>query len=380
MLTLVLLPLAHAAQDDVIATLCAGRSPCAISETTDAGQDAQGRDLQVVELNLSSVSDPDWAFQVGEECKGRELHLLRRQQGAVVDTRLLLELCNDGYGAHGMGDDNISIADNRLTHGTSGGSTWRWDSTTTWQLSPYAVLETSHGSEWTMGANRSGDSWSWETLSGTGFMTTPSCEDQDQALPETRWMTLPVHPAEGSDGSLGDCTVSVDSANTTGFVVFGEPGEASDGGMRVALSDAGELLVAIHDDVWVDDAASWLLNDHIEVWTAPEASDDMACRFPLEVAQWGIALDGQVHAAYGAATAAPPQVSVSTTDDIRHVRIALGSVPEALTVVFSDTDDGLAQERLIATSTLRFGDAHSLGQTMALEERGGLCSRSAPKN
>ena len=379
MWTLVLLPFAQSAQDDVLTTLCVGRSPCAISTTTDAGQDAQGQDLQVVELSLSDASDPDGELRVGE-CMERELHLIRRQQGVVADTRLLLELCNDGYGAHGMGDDNLSIADNRLTHVQSGGSTWRWGFTTTWQLSPYAVLETSSGSEWTMGANRSGSTWSWENLSGTGFMVTPSCEDQDHALPETRWMTLPVHPAESSDGSLGSCAVSVDSANTEGFVVFGEPGEASDGGMRVALSDAGELLIEIDDDVWVDDAASWLLNDHVEIWTASEASNSMACRFPLELAQWGIALDGQVHAAHGAAGASPPQVSVSTTASTRTVRVALGAVPEALTVVFSDTDDGLAQERLIATSTLRFGDAHSLGQVKSLEERGGLCSQSASED
>jgi len=374
---LAFMTMAHSAQDAVAAQLCAERSPCSVSATTDAGRDEAGRHLQVVELNLSSATEPDWDHAVGGECDGRELHLVRRYQDAVEDTRLLLELCNDGYGAHGMGEDTISIGDNRFTHSQYGGSTWRWSSTSTWRLSPFEVVETWSSSSWTMGANRASESWSWETLSGTGSMVNPTCEDQDRAMPETRWLTLPIRPTEIPGGAPGGCAVEVNSANTAGFVVFGKPGDATDGRMRVELDAAGDLLVEVGDDVWVDGSTSWVLNDHVEIWTAPEASGSMDCGFPVEAVQWGIGLDGKVHPAHGSAALTPPDVQVSRTADSRSVRVALGAIPAAITVVYSDTDDGLTQERMIATSSLRFGDGHSLGRTRDLADHGGMCARGA---
>ena len=35
---------------------------------------------------------------------------------------------DNGYGAHGMGSDNLEIGDNTLQHWQNGGSTWRWSS------------------------------------------------------------------------------------------------------------------------------------------------------------------------------------------------------------------------------------------------------------
>ena len=53
---------------------------------------------------------------------------------------LLLKLCNDGYGAAGVGVDEITIGDNRFTHFQAGGSNDRWETTDTIRLAPQTLL------------------------------------------------------------------------------------------------------------------------------------------------------------------------------------------------------------------------------------------------
>ena len=75
--------------------------------------------------------------------------------------------------------------------------------------------------------------------------------------------------------------------------------------------------------------------------------------------QWGIALDGQVYKAHGAPVASPT-VRVTRTDGTRF-RIVLPDEGTGLTVVYSDSDDGARQKRLIATSKLEFGRTWTIG-------------------
>jgi len=71
----------------------------------------------VVELSLGK-RDPE----EGPECEQREWWL-RRPDKSVVK---LLEACNDGYGAAGVGEEDVSVGENRFVHERSGGSSWRW--------------------------------------------------------------------------------------------------------------------------------------------------------------------------------------------------------------------------------------------------------------
>ena len=76
--------------------------------------------------------------------------------------------------------------------------------------------------------------------------------------------------------------------------------------------------------------------------------------------QWGIGLDGQVHKAHGA-PASNPTVRVTRTEHGARFRIVLPDEGKGLTVVFSDSDDGARQKRLIATSQLEFGRTWTIG-------------------
>jgi hypothetical protein len=59
--------------------------------------------------------------------------------------------------------------------------------------------------------------------------------------------------------------------------------------------------------------------------------------------------------------------------NVLRFKIELPRAYPSLTVVYSDTDDGQKQKRLIATSALKFGDALTLGATKIIPEDRGSC-------
>lgn len=96
--------------------------------------------------------------------------------------------------------------------------------------------------------------------------------------------------------------------------------------------------------------------------------------------QWGIRLpDGAVFAAPGAPTARP-RVEVQRLPApegalAARVRVELPEAPRAFTVVYGDGDDGRSQERLIATSALRFGVPAILGGDFPVDPVEATCAR-----
>ena len=76
-------------------------------------------------------------------------------------------------------------------------------------------------------------------------------------------------------------------------------------------------------------------------------------------------LDGQVYKAHGA-PAASPTVRVTRTDRGARFRIVLPDEGTGLTVVYSDSDDGARQKRLIATSNFRFGRTWTIGSVSTI--------------
>src|SRR5689334_8552478 len=106
-----------AAQRDPAAALCADHPGCRVVDRRGGGNDAAGRAQVVVELAIPNRdADPVLA------CRPH------RRQFWLMDTppRLIFDLCNDGYGAAGVGDDRVTVGPNRVTHTQNGGSAWRW--------------------------------------------------------------------------------------------------------------------------------------------------------------------------------------------------------------------------------------------------------------
>ena len=164
---------------------------------------------------------------------------------------------------------------------------------------------------------------------------------------------------------LGRCAARV--GGDRGFIVHGAKGTAADASMRIVFSSQGDVFVEVTDDRFVTGAKSWVKDDHLEIWAA--TPPDSACIDPSAksaAVQWGIRVtDGQVFPGAGPPVTTP-KVDVARVND-RTVRLRIAFAPSAVpgprfTVVYSDSDDGTHQERLIATSQLVFGKWWTLGE------------------
>ena len=165
--------------------------------------------------------------------------------------------------------------------------------------------------------------------------------------------------------ALGRCAARV--GGDRGFTIHGASGADADASMRVVFSSQGDLFVEVTDDRIVGGGKSWVKDDHLELWAA--TPPERGCVDPSEKSpalQWGIRVtDGQVFAGFGSPAAAP-KVEVARAD-ARTVRLRVRFDPNTLpgprfTLVYSDSDDGVHQERLIATSPLAFGKWWTLGE------------------
>ena len=130
------------------------------------------------------------------------------------------------------------------------------------------------------------------------------------------------------------------------------------------MSSGGVLFVDVTDDHWVPAAKSWVKADHLELWRAVgEPSHPSGCFQPdpnAKALQWAVGLDGQVYKAHGHPAPRPRSASPRTDQGARF-RIVLPDEGKGLTVVYSDSDDGARQKRLIATSSFQFGRPWTIG-------------------
>jgi hypothetical protein len=140
--------------------------------------------------------------------------------------------------------------------------------------------------------------------------------------------------------------------------------------------DRVNLRLRIEDDRWVHEAPSWLATDHVELWLSGSSygySDH--CVPPkrqtrAELVQYAIIFDRnqtRVQRAYGSARGSIASTQRWVSDGSLLLDIELRktyrkwATDGAITVVYSDGDDGKTQKYLLASSTLSFADARSLG-------------------
>ena len=121
--------------------ICGARATCTVAKLTPAGKSDSGVALSVAEVHLGIAEAPDPQFPCHNNegtanDGGQEYWLVE----GTVKPHLLLKLCNDGYGAAGVGEDEITIGNNRFTHFQAGGSNDRWETTETIRLAPQTLL------------------------------------------------------------------------------------------------------------------------------------------------------------------------------------------------------------------------------------------------
>ena len=371
--------------------ICKGRAKCFVRHVFDGGKDEKGAQNYVVEIGLAGKKAKYDEASMGHCAKHRYWLVKAGSDGMIEPSQLLLSLCNDGYGSRMMGEDHVAVSANQLTWQQTGGSAWMWDQSTTLQLSPLRVLAENTGGWWTLGlANHEQASWNWKSFSGRVSWSSPRCRADGTApsdakdggstyeyayIPEVGNLPPTFRKGGWKKTSLGSCSLNVDTAHR--FVVHGKRGDAKDASMRVVAASPTEYYVEIRDDHRVVDAEKWIWQDHLEVWTGPRldymshciASHDDADR----LSQWGILLDGTVKTGYGQHTAsAKAEVYRAKGVGIR-MKITLSKPPRAVTFVYSDSDDGKSQERLVATSDLKYGHAATLGRLKPIDAHRGSC-------
>ena len=337
------------------------------------------------------------------DCHPYQYHLVTTEsskRGGKLKIRghqLLAEVCNNGYGAAGVGEDEVSVdaEAKTFTHRQEGGSAWRGSDTETIGFEPFRRVETSHSSFWTGDEDGTSESseQNWDLLQATQSFSVPDCaarrKEEEERLKNPKASPSEDRPATMtiasistprvalpatfvSDGwrttGLGNCGGFVDG-DKQGWSIFGAAGKAADASMRYVLSEDGVLFVEITDDHLVTSAPSWLAEDHLELWMAPAGtqtgsgnptecpdSDAAAAEPAVDPSrQWGLRIaNGEVIPAFGKPTPLAG-VEVVRSGHGARFKIPLGATAtsSALTIVYSDSDDGKRQKRLIATSQLQ---------------------------
>ena len=250
--------------------------------------------------------------------------------------------------------------------------------TTVIGLDPLRLVETSHTSA---RDDEHTTTWNWDDFADTVENGRNYCEgkrprdagardpESDHADVEAQAVLIPevsLPPAFLAGGwkttGLGRCAARV--GGDRGFTVHGAKGTASDSSMRAVFASASELFIEVTDDRFVTGAKTWVKDDHVEIWAA---APDHSCVDPGEkpsARQWGIRVtDGEVFAGFGAPTAMP-RVEVARAGNVIRLRVTFeaDTLPGPwFTAVYSDSDDGVRQKRLIATSALVFGQWWTFG-------------------
>lgn len=374
-----LMPAAQAAAEDA---LCIQRAPCRVVETLEAGKDAKGQPLQVKHLSLGWL-DAETASQATgrrftekrkpegsrerNECEAAEWWLIR--QGSPA--QLLLSVCNDGYGAAGIGEDVVKVSDGLLTHQQSGGSADRWSSSRALRLSPLALVRENLESFRADAPDQvRGHRWDVTLLQGEELVPPASCEGGEsvggRVLPYLPLVQVEKAYLQGGwkKAELGACAL------TASQWVLGKTEDPKDAGLKALLAERETLFLEVRDNRWTGPSgAKWLADDHVELWLAPSPPQELTgCGPPppdQKAVQWGIRIaDGQVFPASGS----PKQKLKVEKAEIRgsqglegyRFKVTLPKGFRSVSVSYSDSDEGKKQERMVATSPLKFARPETL--------------------
>ena len=326
---------AKAAPDAAQATaICQARATCEIANTYDAGKSPTGAPLSVAEVKLGLADKPqdqEDGCRSGNGGKngGVEYWLLE----GTTPPRQLLKLCNDGYGASGVGEDEVTIGPNRLAHWQTGGSSWRWAGTVTYSLSPWRPLAermcSYHTSAETSGTATDYDYSTMVVRSISEDRTThPDPGIGCAEWPKDTISFVPklapgvvgaydiVGPVLGDDPkiptgtAIGNCVPTMTTAGANGFIVYGKAAPADQAAEIKAMAiGLKSLLIQVFDPLAASQPASanasWSNFPHVELWIG-QNQENVRTSLPLnQLQQIGIDLEGRVHRGVGKAAPLP---------------------------------------------------------------------------
>ena len=435
--TLLSIPAAAAdLSPDQKSAICGSRASCKVT-LSDAGQGKQQEALTVVEARFALTDKSKDAPDEGcvndsgdadapDHDGGHEFWLI----AGSAAPKLLLALCNDGYGAAGMGEDDIKVTPNMITWEQAGGSNWRWDVTKEIRLSPLAVVHEMSCTYNTLGPETAqimeiNNREMWARSVGYVAGWHPKNDDETGDCPD--WpngpdATLPTGPdlaggtaipepnaGQGSDGqgvplpegtALGDCALPLTTDGLHGFLVFGKAADAaSSATIRAAKDTERSLLVQVYDPTAAAELSSgkaknWIGQPHIEIWTdEPGDNGDPDAKPFMAYRQFAVGLDDKTYpgVGYGAKDTLPAVTHWAAKDeqgrDVTLYRIVWSEDTDppafGLGVVYSQAQGG-KQARLVSNAQIKKNKPLYLPESWAMApEDSGIptagCSINASK-
>lgn len=381
--------------------LCADRAGCRVEKTHDAGLTADRDLLEVIELGIDNPAGAETPCSP----KRREFVLssrrlppgLTRDETGIIRNieptyTTIFSVCALGYGNSNVSEPEIKVGDNLLTFSHYGGSSSRFEAAYKVQLSPLRVIDQSHCTfdQLRPGFNATEVNLKDLIINGHRKRFTCTAEGMPDVSPtacnlqikHTKYLGIPLIemalPADNAAAiNVTDCGARVDSSGKTGFIPYGKSGDAEDARMTAVFTDATTLVVTVVDDIFYENDKDWVTSDHLEIWTGPTAVD---CEDPaVQPAQWAIMpMDGKVIKARGPDAKAPTaQAQLNVTEPKAPTPmtfvVRFAEAPQRITVVYSDSDNGRFQERLLATSALTPGRNETLGQVESLSKEAAQC-------
>lgn len=366
--------------------LCGDRPTCSVVANTAADERSKRRKISVVELAIRKT-----AAGVGARCRPyiREFWIVAGS-GAGATTKRLMTLCNDGYGAAGVGEDEVSVTPNRIIYTKRGGSNWRWIVTRQIQLVPAQILAERHCSFWTAAPGFSIDQWSWRKFSGLTILRYQPAKATDKDVlgceagqATHQYLNIPSLtgatgiPASGAV-TVGTCGIVLREDGRSGFTIYGDPSGDNGAVSRLLLVGNRELLVTTEMPAMTG-GENWIHSDHLEIWQAGimSISRDNLTSEPL--VQFGVQLsNGKVFAGYGKPKALPTVIarrqSTLANGRIRvDLRLRLPRDANAISVILSRAVKG-QQARMVATSPVKFGEVESLGGIFTVSNNAARCA------
>jgi hypothetical protein len=400
-------------------SLCRKDRLCCRDDAQAAGTDHAGRTMTVFRLDRQcNKKAPKW-HRRDDECHPFENWLAIHEGERLVSRQLLSKECNDGYGFANEGEDRTEIDKNSFVYWRHGGSNWTWSETVRLTLDPLHVASEVTGGDWKCDHDHANlEEWSWDDLAGHGERGVSVCKQEDAKRDGGRAEQVERQAGEdeGSEGigakylfiphvalpsgfvrsgwkgiALGKCGAFVDGVEE-GFSIHGESTNAADASFRVLATTEGDaqvLLVEIADDKWVGPGLasagkSWLADDHLELWLGERIAWDGPCttKDKGDPKQWAIRVsDGKVFAAMGKPIDRPKvertwPAGAPGKGGLVRLKISMAwplGTDSGVTLVYSDSDDGRRQKRLLATSTVRLGWAATLGSLRVVPPERGVC-------
>jgi hypothetical protein len=380
---------AHAADMGKIKPqICGSRATCRMSGLKSAGKSDSGMPLFVAELHFGLADKPDASpeegchTENGDNDGGVEYWLIEGEK-----PRLLVALCNDGYGAAGVGYDEVHIGPNRFTHMQDGGSNDRWENIDTISLAPphtlrsefcgfrgtdpnygvYGVVDVPH-----MAANELAIDDSIQTGDdGNGDSDDPCTALRKRigkpiekgylggisvpfASTDTGSITGNALPEKGT--ALGSCASVWELDGKSGNLVHGKGDSARQAELRF-VGDFQNLVVQIYDPRRDHGAPqSWVNTDHLELWTTTLEGFSSHVD-PKAAMQIGIDLDGQIHTGQGKPVLPSVERWEATDEQNRPVIVlklhwpSQDDLAAGLAIAYSEAESG-RQERIYATTQI----------------------------